>query len=66
MFAGFPLDLATVPDSQLFVVPIQQHGLVEVLTERADKYDTEIRWGHALTGFDRDDDGVTVHVAGSP
>ena len=64
MFAGFPLDLATLPDSQLFVVPIQQHGLVEVLTKRADKYGTEIRWGHALTGFDQDDDGVTVHVAG--
>ncbi len=64
MFAGFPLDLATVLHSQLFVVPIQQHGLVELLTERADKYDTEIRWGHALTGFDQDDDGVTIHVSG--
>jgi 2-polyprenyl-6-methoxyphenol hydroxylase-like FAD-dependent oxidoreductase len=64
MFAGLPLDLAAVPDSQLFVVPVQQHGLVELLTERADKYDTEIRWGHALTGFDQDDDGVTIHVAG--
>jgi 2-polyprenyl-6-methoxyphenol hydroxylase-like FAD-dependent oxidoreductase len=64
MFAGFPLDLATVPDSQLFVVPVQQHGLVELLTQRADKYDTEIRWGHALTGFDQNEDGITVHVAG--
>jgi 2-polyprenyl-6-methoxyphenol hydroxylase-like FAD-dependent oxidoreductase len=64
MFAGLPLDLGTVPDSQLFVVPVQQHGLVELLTERAAKYDVEIRWGHALTGFDQDDDGVTLHVAG--
>jgi 2-polyprenyl-6-methoxyphenol hydroxylase-like FAD-dependent oxidoreductase len=64
MFAGFPLDLAAVPDSQLFVVPVQQHGLVELLTERAAEYDTEIRWGHALTGFDQDDDGVTVRVDG--
>jgi 2-polyprenyl-6-methoxyphenol hydroxylase-like FAD-dependent oxidoreductase len=48
----------------LFVVPVQQHGLVELLTERADDYDTEIRWGHALTGFDQDDDGVTLHVDG--
>jgi 2-polyprenyl-6-methoxyphenol hydroxylase-like FAD-dependent oxidoreductase len=64
MFAGLPLDLAVVPDSQLFVVPIQQHGLVELLTKRAGKYDVEIRWGHALTGFDQDVDGVTLHVAG--
>jgi 2-polyprenyl-6-methoxyphenol hydroxylase-like FAD-dependent oxidoreductase len=64
MFAGFPLELAAVPDSQLFVVPIQQHGLVQVLTERAAEYGVDVRWGHALTGFDQDEDGVTVHVAG--
>jgi 2-polyprenyl-6-methoxyphenol hydroxylase-like FAD-dependent oxidoreductase len=64
MFAGFPLNLATVPESQLFVVPVQQHGLVELLTKRAAEYDTDIRWGHALTGFDQDDGCVTVHVAG--
>jgi 2-polyprenyl-6-methoxyphenol hydroxylase-like FAD-dependent oxidoreductase len=64
MFAGFPLELAEVPDSQLFVVPVQQQGLVRVLSERADGYDTEIRWGHAVTGFDQHGDGVTVHVAG--
>ena len=64
MFAGFPLDLAVIPDSQLFVVPVQQHGLVELLTERAGNYDIEIRWGHALTGFNQDDDGVTLHVDG--
>jgi len=58
------LDLAVIPDSQLFVVPVQQHGLVELLTKRADDYDTEIRWGHALAGFDQDDDGVTLHVDG--
>ena len=64
MFAGIPMDFTLIADSQLFVVPVQQHGLVELLTERADEYDTEIRWGHALTGFEQDDDGVTVHVAG--
>jgi 2-polyprenyl-6-methoxyphenol hydroxylase-like FAD-dependent oxidoreductase len=64
MFAGIPLDLAAIPDSQLFVVPVQQHGLVELLTERAAAYDVDIRWGHALTGFEQDADGVTVHVDG--
>jgi 2-polyprenyl-6-methoxyphenol hydroxylase-like FAD-dependent oxidoreductase len=64
MFAGFPLGLAAVPDSQLFEVPIQQRGLVQVLTERAAEYGVDIRWGHALTGFDQDEGGVAVHVAG--
>jgi 2-polyprenyl-6-methoxyphenol hydroxylase-like FAD-dependent oxidoreductase len=64
IFAGFPLDLASVPGSQLFTLPVQQRGFVEVLAERAREYDVDIRWGHALTGFDQDDDGVTVHVAG--
>jgi 2-polyprenyl-6-methoxyphenol hydroxylase-like FAD-dependent oxidoreductase len=64
MFAGFPLDLASVPGSQLFTIPVQQRGLVQVLAERAGEYDADVRWGHALTGFDQHDDGVTVHVAG--
>lgn len=64
IFAGFPLELGEVPNSQLFVVPVQQQGLVQALCERAVGYDTDIRWGHAVTGFDQHDDGVTVHVAG--
>jgi 2-polyprenyl-6-methoxyphenol hydroxylase-like FAD-dependent oxidoreductase len=64
VFAGFPLELAAVADSQLFVIPVQQRGLVQVLAERAAEYEADIRWGHALTGFDQHDDGVTLHVAG--
>jgi 2-polyprenyl-6-methoxyphenol hydroxylase-like FAD-dependent oxidoreductase len=64
MFAGFPLELAAVPDSQLFVIPVQQQGLAEVFAKRAGDYDTDIRWGHAMTGFDQHEDGVTVHAAG--
>lgn len=64
LFAGLPLDLTVVPESELFVVPVQQRGLAEVLTERAADHGADIRWGHALTGFEQDDDGVCVHVAG--
>src|SRR5262245_47083718 len=53
MFAGFPLDLGLAPESQLFVVPVQQRGLVQVLAERAGEYAADIRWGHVLTGFDQ-------------
>src|SRR5271166_2446052 len=64
MFAAFPLDAALAPDSQMFMLPIQQPKLVQVLAERAGEYDVDIRWGHPLTGFDQHDDGVTVHVSG--
>jgi 2-polyprenyl-6-methoxyphenol hydroxylase-like FAD-dependent oxidoreductase len=64
MFAAFPLDATLVPDSQIFLLPVQQPRLVEVLADRAREHDADIRWGHSLTGFDQRDDGVTVHVAG--
>jgi 2-polyprenyl-6-methoxyphenol hydroxylase-like FAD-dependent oxidoreductase len=64
MFAAFPLDLALVPNSQVFLLPVQQPRLVQVLADRAGEYDVDIRWGHALTGFDQDADGVTIHVSG--
>jgi len=64
MFAAFPLDFALMRDSQMFLLPIQQPRLVQVLAERAGEHGIEIRWGHAITGFDQHADGVTVHVAG--
>jgi 2-polyprenyl-6-methoxyphenol hydroxylase-like FAD-dependent oxidoreductase len=64
MFAAFPLDLALVPHAQQFVFPVQQPELVQALADRAGEYDVDIRWGHALVGFDQDPDGVTVEVSG--
>jgi 2-polyprenyl-6-methoxyphenol hydroxylase-like FAD-dependent oxidoreductase len=64
MFAAFPLDLALMPNSQLFLLPVQQPRLVQVLADRAAQYDLDMRWGHALSGFDQDVDGVTIQVTG--
>jgi 2-polyprenyl-6-methoxyphenol hydroxylase-like FAD-dependent oxidoreductase len=64
MFAAFVLDLAGVADSQVFMLPVQQPRLVQVLAERAGECHADIRWGHQLAGFDQHSDGVTVHVAG--
>ena len=64
MFAAFPLDLTLVSDPQVFLLPIQQPRLVRVLAARARDYDADIRWGHALAGFDQDRDGVTVRITG--
>jgi 2-polyprenyl-6-methoxyphenol hydroxylase-like FAD-dependent oxidoreductase len=63
MFAAFPLDLALVPNPQVFMLPVQQPKLVRVLAERAGQYGADIRWGHTLTGFDEDADGVTLRVS---
>jgi 2-polyprenyl-6-methoxyphenol hydroxylase-like FAD-dependent oxidoreductase len=64
MFAAFPLDASLVPDSQIFLLPVQQPRLVEVLAQRAREHDADIRWGHALTGFDQHDDAITAHITG--
>jgi 2-polyprenyl-6-methoxyphenol hydroxylase-like FAD-dependent oxidoreductase len=64
MFAAFPLDLALVPDPQHFLLPVQQPKLVQVLADRAAEYDVDIRWGHALTGFEQDPDGITIEITG--
>jgi 2-polyprenyl-6-methoxyphenol hydroxylase-like FAD-dependent oxidoreductase len=64
MFAAFPLDLTLVPDPQMFLLPVQQPRLVQVLADRAAEHHADIRWGHALIGFDQHPDGVTVHIAG--
>lgn len=64
MWAGFGLNFAEVSDPQHFTLLVGQPRLVEVLVERACECNVDIRWGHALVGFDQDADGVTVGVAG--
>ncbi|MGA8327684.1 MAG: FAD-dependent monooxygenase [Mycobacterium sp.] len=64
MFASFMLDLSGVPDSQVFMIPVQQPRLVQALAARASDSGVEIRWGHRLAGFDQNDDVVTVDVDG--
>src|SRR6516165_1925130 len=64
MFAAFPLDLALTPDSQVYLLPVQQPRLVQVFAEWARDHGADIRWGHRLAGFDQRDDSVTVHVTG--
>jgi 2-polyprenyl-6-methoxyphenol hydroxylase-like FAD-dependent oxidoreductase len=64
MFGAFALDLSSVADSQVYFLPVPQVRLAQTLVLRAADYDTDLRWGHALTGFEQDADGVTVQVSG--
>jgi 2-polyprenyl-6-methoxyphenol hydroxylase-like FAD-dependent oxidoreductase len=64
MFASFMLDLSGVPDSQVFMFPVQQPRLVQAIARRASSSGVDIRWGHRLAGFHQGDDAVTVDVDG--
>jgi 2-polyprenyl-6-methoxyphenol hydroxylase-like FAD-dependent oxidoreductase len=64
MFAAFPLDLGLVANPQQFMLPVQQPRLVRLFAERASERGADIRWGHRLTGFDQDADGVSVRAGG--
>jgi len=64
LFAGFALKFAGVPNPQLYTLLVPQPKLAAALLARAHEYHADVRWGHALTGFEQDADGVTVRVAG--
>jgi 2-polyprenyl-6-methoxyphenol hydroxylase-like FAD-dependent oxidoreductase len=44
---------------------VAQTGVERLLEERASGLGADIRRGHSVTGFDQDDDGVTVRVRGA-
>lgn len=64
MFGGLPLDLSVLPDNPLFLLPVPQRRIEEVLEERAIELGVEIRRDHELTGLTQDTDTVTVQVRG--
>ncbi|BCJ35901.1 FAD-dependent oxidoreductase [Actinocatenispora thailandica] len=66
MFGGLPLDLTDLPDEDnpLYLLPVPQRQIEDVLEARARELGVEIRFGHRLTGLIRTDDGVLVRVDG--
>ncbi|TQM03952.1 FAD-dependent monooxygenase [Pseudonocardia kunmingensis] len=64
MFGGLPLDLSVLPDNPLYVLPVPQRRIEEVLEERAVELGAQIRRGHRLTGLTQDADAVTAEVTG--
>jgi 2-polyprenyl-6-methoxyphenol hydroxylase-like FAD-dependent oxidoreductase len=64
-FAAMGLDLAVLKDSNpLYLLPVPQARLAQVLAERAAELGVQVRRGHELAELTQDDDGVTVSVAG--
>jgi 2-polyprenyl-6-methoxyphenol hydroxylase-like FAD-dependent oxidoreductase len=65
MFAAMRLGLASIEDGNpLYVLPVRQARLTQVLADRAAELGVQVRRGHELTGLAQDDDAVTAEVAG--
>ena len=64
IFGAFPLRLAGLPDNPLYILPVPQRRIEQMLAERAAELGVEVRRGSEVVGLDQDDDGVRVTLAG--
>ncbi len=64
MFGGLPLDLAALADNPLYVQPLPQARLTQILAGHAAGLGVEIRYGHEVSALAQDDDAVTATVTG--
>ncbi|GAA4500638.1 FAD-dependent monooxygenase [Actinoallomurus oryzae] len=63
-FGALPLELYRLEDNPMFILPIPQRRLEELLEERARELGVEIRRGHELTMLRQSADEVTAEIAG--
>jgi 2-polyprenyl-6-methoxyphenol hydroxylase-like FAD-dependent oxidoreductase len=63
VFGAFPLALAGLPDNPLYLLPVPQRRVEQVLAARAAELGVEIRRGCEVTDFDQDADTVRVTLA---
>jgi 2-polyprenyl-6-methoxyphenol hydroxylase-like FAD-dependent oxidoreductase len=63
-FGAMQMHLQDLPDNPLYLLPLQQTRVEEILERRATELGVQIRRGHELTGFSQDPDGVDIQVAG--
>jgi 2-polyprenyl-6-methoxyphenol hydroxylase-like FAD-dependent oxidoreductase len=64
MFAAMRLDLTVLADNPLYILPVPQARLTQVLADRAAELGVEVRRGHELTDLAQDDEAVTATVTG--
>ncbi|MFF0265130.1 FAD-dependent monooxygenase [Kribbella sp. NPDC004536] len=64
VFGAMPLRLELLEENPVYLLPMPQVRIEEVLQERALELGAEIRRGHELLGCTQDEDGVTVTLAG--
>lgn len=64
-FGAFTLDLSTLDDPSIYLLPIPQRQLEKLLEERALALGVDIRRGQEVTALSQNSDSVTVEVNGS-
>lgn len=64
MFGSLRLDLFRLPSNPMYTLQLPQQKLEEHLADRAAELGVEIAYGHRLTDFTQDADGVSVKVDG--
>jgi 2-polyprenyl-6-methoxyphenol hydroxylase-like FAD-dependent oxidoreductase len=64
LFGALPLELYRLEDNPMFILPIPQRRLEELLEERARELGALIRRGHELTALSQSGDGVTAELTG--
>ena len=64
VFGAMLLDLTELDDNHLYMLPVPQARLVELLAEQAVELGVEIRRGHRLADLSQDPDAVTAVVEG--
>lgn len=64
VFGALPLNLGALEDNSLYLLPVPQLRVQEMLEERAAELGVEIRRGHEITGLSQRNDAVTVEVTG--
>jgi 2-polyprenyl-6-methoxyphenol hydroxylase-like FAD-dependent oxidoreductase len=64
VFGAFPLNLSVLDENPVYLLPVPQVRIEQVLQERALELGVEIRRGHELAGFAQDADAVTVQISG--
>lgn len=64
VFGAMLLDLTELDDNHLYMLPVPQARLVELLAEQAVELGAEIRRGHRLTDLSQDAEAVTAVVDG--
>jgi 2-polyprenyl-6-methoxyphenol hydroxylase-like FAD-dependent oxidoreductase len=63
-FGALPLDLPALDDNPLYLLPVPQPRIQQVLDERAAELGVEVRRGHELTGLSQRADDVIIDING--
>ena len=64
MFGSLRLELFRLSANPMYTMPLPQQRLEEHLAARAAELGVEVGYGHRLTDFSQDADGVTIQVDG--